>query len=312
MVQIGRLERVPLRELWRHEARDFTAWLAGNLDLLSEVLGFPLALLQTEAATGTFSADILADAGSERLVVIENQLESTDHDHLGKLITYLSNLNASTAIWITSSPRPEHEQAIHWLNEWLPKNIAFYLIRVEAVRIGESHAAPLFSVVAGPSKAAREAGEAKKDLAERHLLRQEFWTQLLLRAKAKLHLHARVSPGIENWISAGAGRSGLSYNYLVLFHDTRVELYIDGTDTEENKRIFDMLYADKEAIERTFGAPLNWQRLDDRKASRVSYQLPDGGLQDQNRWPEIQDRMIDAMARLGSAFRPRMQTLRRP
>ena len=311
-MQIGRLEHVPLRELWRHEARDFTTWLAANLDLLSAVLGFPLALIQTEAATGTFSADILADAGSERTVVIENQLESTDHDHLGKLITYLSNLDASIAIWITSSPRPEHEQAIHWLNEWLPKNIAFYLITVEAVRIGDSNAAPLFAVVAGPSKAAREAGEVKKDLAERHVLRQEFWTQLLARAKERSNLHARISPGIDNWISAGAGRSGLSYNYLVLFHDSRVELYIDGSDADDNKRVFDALYTHKDAIEQAFGAPLHWQRLDDRKSCRISYMLPDGGLQDQNRWSQIQDQMIDAMLRLETAFRPRIQALRGP
>jgi hypothetical protein len=238
-------------------------------------------------------------------------LESTDHDHLGKLLTYVSNLNASIAVWITSAPRPEHEQAVHWLNEWLPKNIAFYLIRVEAVRIGDSHAAPSFSVVAGPSKAAREAGETKKDLAERHVLRLEFWTQLLARAKARSNLHARVSPGFENWISAGAGRSGLGYNYLVLFHETRVELYIDSTDADENKRVFDALHADRESIEQGFGAPLSWQRLDGRKASRISCLLPEGGLQDQNRWPEIQERMVDAMLRLESVFRPRIQALRR-
>jgi hypothetical protein len=197
-MQISRLERVSLRELWRHEARDFTTWLAGNLDQLGEVLGFPLTLLQTEVATGTFSADILADAGSERLVVIENQLESTDHDHLGKLITYLSNLNASIAIWITSQPRPEHEQAIHWLNEWLPKNIAFYLVRVEAIRIvGGAHAAPLFTIVAGPSKAAREAGKAKKDLAERHVLRKEFWTQLLERARRSRTCMLALRPALR-------------------------------------------------------------------------------------------------------------------
>lgn len=263
-------------------------------------------------ATGTFSADILADAGNERYVVIENQLESTDHDHLGKLITYLSNLNASMAIWITSLPRPEHEQAIHWLNEWLPKNIAFYLVRVEAVSVaGTNHAAPLFTIVAGPSKAAREAGEAKKDLAERHILRQEFWSQLLARAKEKSSLHAGVSPSTDNWVSTSAGRSGLSYNYVVRFHDARVEFYIDGSTAAENKRIFDALHVEKHSIEQAFGGPLEWQRLDERKASRISYVLPDGGLQDQNRWAEIHENMIAAMVRLEAAFRPRVQALTR-
>lgn len=254
----------------------------------------------------------LADAGGEQLVVIENQLESTDHDHLGKLITYLSNLNASVAIWVTSLPRPEHEQAIHWLNEWLPKNIAFYLVKVEAVSIaGTEHAAPLFTVVAGPSKAAREAGKAKKEMAERHILRQDFWTQLLARAKDKSRLHASASPTTDNWISAGAGRSGLSFNYVVRFHDARVELYIDGATAAENKRIFDALYAEKSAIENSFGTTLVWQRLDDRKASRISHVLADGGLMDQDQWPQIHDNMIDAMVRLETAFRPRIHILTR-
>jgi hypothetical protein len=309
-LHIGRLKNVPLRELWRHEARDFTTWLAANLDLLGEVLGFSLTLLKTEASTGTFSADILADGGSRGLVVIENQLESTDHDHLGKLITYLSNLDANIAVWITSAPRPEHERAIHWLNEWLPNNVAFYLVKVQAFRI-ESHAAPLFSVVAGPSKAAHEAGDTKKEIAERHVLRREFWTQLLARAKNVSSLHARISPGMENWVSASAGRSGISFNYLIRFHDAQVELYLDTGDTNENKRLFDLLFSHKDAVEQAFSAPLDWQRLDGRSSSRISYVLNSGGLLDKERWPEIQDQMIAAMLRLEAAFRPQIQALPR-
>jgi hypothetical protein len=306
---ISRLEPVPLRELWPHEARDFTVWLADNLDLLSETLGFPLTLIQTEVAAGTFSADILADADGDRIAVIENQLEGTDHDQLGKLITYLSNLDAKVAIWITSSPRPEHEHAIHWLNEWLPQDVAFYLVKIEAFRIDNSPAAPLLSIVAGPSQAAQEAGATKKELAERQLLRQEFWTKLLECASPKTDLHARVSPSTENWISASAGRSGLGFNYVVRLHDARVELYIDGSTAAENKRIFDTLFTQKETIEREFGGPLDWQRLDDRKASRICYALPDGGLMDREQWQEIQDRMIDAMLRLQKALKSRIGEL---
>ena len=309
MNQIGRLERVALREVWRHEARDFTTWLANNLDLLGDTLGFPLTLIQTEVAAGMFSADILADAGDERYVVVENQLESTDHDHLGKLITYMSNLDASLAVWVTSSPRPEHERAIHWLNEWLPDNMAFYLVKVEAYRIGGSPPAPLFSIVAGPSTAAKQAGETKKELAERHVLRKEFWGQLLQRAKEKTSLHSNVSSGTENWISAGAGRSGLGYNYLILMSDARVELYIDRADAATNKRIFDSLYAEKDAIESAFGAPFEWQRLDSRKACRISYALHVGGLLDKERWPEIQTQMIDKMLQLERTFKPYIQSL---
>jgi len=306
---IGRLEPVPLRQVWSREARDFTTWLAANLDLLGEKLGLSLSLVQTEMSAGMFSADILADAGDDRYVVIENQLEGTDHDHLGKLITYMSNLDASIAVWVTSAPRPEHEQAIHWLNEWLPNNMAFYLVKLETYQIGESVPAPLFSVVAGPSSAARQAGEAKKELAERHILRKEFWTQLLARARERTSLHANVSPGTENWVSASAGRSGLSYNYLILMHDARIEFYIDRADAATNKRIFDALQADRTVIEDVFGAPLDWQRLDERKACRISYALPGGGLLDKDRWSQIQENMIEAMLRLQTAFKSHIQRI---
>lgn len=309
MNTIGRLEPVPLRQVWSREARDFTTWLAANLDLLGEKLGLSLSLVQTEMSAGMFSADILADAGDDRYVVIENQLEGTDHDHLGKLITYMSNLDASIAVWVTSAPRPEHEQAIHWLNEWLPNNMAFYLVKLETYQIGESVPAPLFSVVAGPSSAARQAGEAKKELAERHILRKEFWTQLLARARERTSLHANVSPGTENWVSASAGRSGLSYNYLILMHDARIEFYIDRADAATNKRIFDALQADRTVIEDVFGAPLDWQRLDERKACRISYALPGGGLLDKDRWSQIQENMIEAMLRLQTAFKSHIQRI---
>ncbi|MEJ5197596.1 MAG: DUF4268 domain-containing protein [Anaerolineae bacterium] len=310
-MHIARLKPVPLREMWAHEARDFTTWLAENLDLLGETLGIPrLSLVQREAAAGIFAADILADDGQDRLVVIENQLESTDHDHLGKLITYLSNLEAKIAVWITSAPRPEHERAVHWLNELLPADMAFYLVQIEAFRIGDSPPAPKFTVVAGPSREAQQAGEQKKELAERHLLRLEFWKQLLERARAKTPLHAHIAPGTENWISASAGKSGLGFNYVVRMEDARVELYIDRTDAEQNKQIFDALYERKAEIEQAFGGPLEWQRLDAKRACRILHLLPGGGLLDQHRWPEIQDRMIDAMIRLERAFKPEIQRLK--
>ena len=310
-MHIARLQRVPLRELWKHEARDFTTWLSENLDMLGETVGIPqLTLVQREAAAGIFSADILADDGQERLVVIENQLEGTDHDHLGKLITYLSNLDAKIAVWVTSAPRPEHERAIHWLNEILPADSAFYLLQIEAYRIGDSAPAPKFTVMAGPTREARQAGEQKKELAERHMLRMEFWKQLLDHAKAKTQLHARIAPGTEHWISTGAGMSGLGYNYLIRMDDAQVELYIDRSEAEKNKQVFDALHEHKTEIETAFGGPLEWQRLDAKRACRVRYVLTGGGLQDQLRWPKIQDSMIEAMIRLERAIKHQIQKLK--
>jgi len=308
---IGKLERVPLREIWPNEAFDFTAWLSENLDILGEALGISLTLVQREAAVGPFSIDILAEDSNGNQVIVENQIGRTDHDHLGKLITYLSNLDAKAAIWISSNPRPEHVKSITWLNETTPADVAFYLVRVEAYRIGESPPAPMFSIVAGPSAEIKQIGTQKKELAERHLLRMEFWKQLLERAKGRPHPHARrVSPGKEHWLGAGAGKSGLTYSYVVRMDNASVELYIDRGNAEENKRIFDKLYEHKEEIEAIFGAPLEWQRMDERRSSRVRYTLNIGGLRDREKWPEMQEAMIDAMIRLSKALGPKIKRLR--
>jgi hypothetical protein len=206
---IARLEEVPLRQLWPNEAYDFTTWLAENLDLLGDTLRLELSLLQQEARAGTFSADILAEEASGDPVVIENQLERKDQDHLGKLITYLSNLDAKAAVWITSEPRPEHEKAIHWLNEMLPADTAFFLVKIEAYQIEDSPPAPLFTVVAGPSPEARQIGDTKKELAEGHIKRREFWRTLLERANQRTSLHSQRSPTTDTWLNAGAGRAGI-------------------------------------------------------------------------------------------------------
>jgi hypothetical protein len=140
---IGKISRRPLREVWRHEERDFTVWLRDNIDVLTEQLGFELVNAEREQAAGNFSVDIVAETVDGRRVVIENQLERSDHDHLGKLLTYLASFEASVAIWIVSEPRPEHVLAITWLNQ--ANLVDFYLFKVEAVVIGDSAAAPLLS-----------------------------------------------------------------------------------------------------------------------------------------------------------------------
>jgi hypothetical protein len=272
-------------------------------------LKLDLSLLEQEGSAGAFSVDIVAEDGDGRQVVIENQLERTDHDHLGKLITYLSNLDAKTAVWITRDPRPEHERAIHWLNEVVPVDMAFYLVQIEAYRIADSPPAPLLTIVAGPSPEAREAGDRKKGLAERHLLRLDFWNQLLEKAKEQTSLHARISPSKENWVSAGAGKSGLSFHYVILMGDSQVALNIDVGDAEKNELIFDTLYAQKEAIEETFSQDLEWRRLEGRRYCSIRHFMPGSGLQDRQQWAEIHEQMIDAMVRLERALKPYIDRL---
>lgn len=277
---IGKLEKVDLRDLWRHEERGFSAWLVANLEALSDALGFELAEPQREVKVGTFEVDLVAEDGNANRVVIENQLEPTDHDHLGKILTYLTNLEAKTAVWITKAPRPEHVKAVAWLNETTPDDISFFLVRLDAYRIGSSDPAPLFTVIVGPSAEAKGFGQQKKELAERHVLRLRFWEGLLTKAKERgLLLHAARSPSKESWIAAGAGRSGLTFNYVIWMEDqAAVELYIDTGDLTENKRIFDALAARREVIDQEFGGKIEWERLDEKRACRVRHVVELGGL----------------------------------
>ncbi|MCO5328249.1 MAG: hypothetical protein M9964_14540, partial [Solirubrobacterales bacterium] len=193
MYEIDKIRRVQLREVWPHEALDFTTWLEHNPDALSDVLGLELVSVEREQRAGSFSVDLVAEVHTGAKVVIENQLERSDHDHLGKLITYLVALEAQVAIWIVSEPRPEHVGAITWLNE--SPGASFYLVKLEAIRIGDSPAAPLLTLITGPSDETRELGEQKKEFAERHGIRRAFWESLLERARQRTSLHSAVSAG---------------------------------------------------------------------------------------------------------------------
>ncbi len=308
---IGKLERVPLREVWRREASDFTQWLQNNIDVLNEALDLTLINVDREQAAGAFSIDLVAEDEGGGTVIIENQLGKSDHDHLGKLITYLTAMGARVVIWIVSEPRPEHVAAITWLNE--SAAVAFYMVKVEAVRIGDSPAAPLFTLIVGPSEESRDVGQAKKEIAERYGIRKRWWTMLVERSAKVSKLHAHITPGEYSWIGTSSGLRGLNLNYVVTQDECGAELYIDrGRDAEEeNKRIFDQLAANREAIENGFGGPLSWERLESRRACRIRYTSSAGGWRSpEEKWPEIQDGVIAAMDRLDKAFRPHIAKLK--
>ena len=307
---IGKIQRLPLRDVWRHEARDFTTWLENNIDVLNDALDLSLVSVEREQSAGTFSIDLVGEDESGHIVIIENQLEKSDHDHLGKVITYLTSLEARAAVWIVAEPRPEHVRAIAWLNE--SSSASFYLVKVEAIKIGDSPAAPLLTLITGPSVEAIEAGEKKKELADRQIARKKFWTGLLEKAKGKTKLHAAISPGYYNWVGTSAGLpAGVNLNYSIRQHDGQVELYIDQ-DRESGKgnlEIFNRLHALKREIEESFGGPLQWEALEGKRACRIQKTIAVAGWRDEEEWTEAQDQMIDAMIRLERALRPHLQGL---
>ena len=307
---IGSLQRVDLRKVWPHEARDFTPWLEENIDVLNNAIDLSLSDVVREQAAGDFSVDLVAEDESEGRVIIENQLERSNHDHLGKLIAYLIVNGAKAAIWIVADPRPEHIRTISGLNE--SSLGSFYLLKLEAVQIENSPPAPLLTLIVGPSEVSQEAGETKREFTERHILRCRFWTQLLERAKESTPLHANTSPNQYNYVMTGAGRSGLNFRYVIQQHTSEIDLYIDrGRDADnENEEIFDTLGNAKEEIEEVFGEPLEWQRLEGKRACRIGKRFSLGGYRDdEEEWSEIQDVMIDGMIRLEKAFRPHIDRL---
>lgn len=307
---IGKLQRVSLREVWKHEALDFTKWLQDNIDVLNEIIDLNLFNPESEQSAGAFSVDLVAEDESGNPVIIENQLEKSDHDHLGKILTYMVAMAAKTAIWIVAEPRPEHVSAITWLNESSSAN--FYLLKLEAIRIGTSEPAPLLTVIVGPSEEGKGVGKAKQEIAERYTIRERFWTQLLDLAKERTRLHANISPTQYNWLGTSAGRPGLAFNYSMRKNEAQVELYIDrGKDRgEQNKQIFDSLFKRKEEIEEVFGDALDWERLESKRACRIRKRITVGGYRDEeDKWPKIQEAMIDAMMRLEKALRPYINKL---
>lgn len=306
---IGKIQRELIRTVWPHEERDFSRWLSENLDVLDDVLDFSLTEAMREQAAGDFSVDLVAQDDGGNRVIIENQFGRSDHDHLGKLITYASALDAKRAVWIVGEPRPEHIQAITTLNE--SKARAFYMVKLEAIKIGDSLPAALFTFIVGPSEEGLAIGEIKEANAEVEGLRKRFWAQLLAEAKKVTPLHANISPGVNHWVGTSAGKRGLVYNYIILKHEAAVELYIDGgkQSDQENKAIFAQLEKSKSIINSEFGGDISWQLLPEKRACRIKAIACKYGLADQDKWQETHKALIDTMVRFEKALRSYIKKL---
>lgn len=313
---VAKISVVPVREAFKHEALSFTTWLESNIDALAERLGFDLSVKAREKSVGDFKVDLYCEDSQGNLVIVENQLERTDHDHLGKLITYLVNLNARVAIWITTEPRQEHERVIDWLNENTPANIGFFLVKVEAIKIGDSPYAPLFTVLAQPDEQIKEIGDEKqetqRELKERHVKRKAFWNALLQEGATQSPMFQNRTPGIESWFGFGSGMASVTFRGVIRIDGSEVDVYIDVGDRDKNKYLFDRLYEHRQAIEADIGRELDWRRLDNiARASRIVAAMSTaGGLYDELHWPELQDEMIQMLIKFDKYIRPRIAKVR--
>jgi len=279
-----------------------------NIEVLNEVLDLNLVSVDRERKTeSSFSVDLVAEDESGITVVVENQLGKSDHDHLGKLITYLAATEARAAIWVVSEPRPEHVSAVGWLND---AGLArFYLVKVEAVQIGDSPPAPLLTLIVEPSDEVALIRGTTSEQSERHRLRQVWWGKLISHPEARLHSH--ISPGGYSYIGTSAGVRGLSLNYVIKQDFCAAELYIDrgkGSDVL-NHMIFEELAARRTEIESAFGGELSWEALEAKRACRIKAPLTGGYRADAAEWDGIQQRQIDAMNRLQSSLKPHIDAI---
>lgn len=316
---VGRLESVPVQEVWPGEATDFTPWLAENLDELALALSLDLDLVETEKAVGSFKADMLLRTAEDDTVVVENMYGTSDHDHLGKLLTYAAGLDATHAILIAEQMRPEHRTMLRWLNEHSSDPMHYFGIEIKAWRIGESAAAPQFAVVVQPDDWQRQVRTSVSgDLRDIQQLYKAFWSEFL---PAFHEAHAGWSratrPAKENWMNFPAGRTrlhyGADYNYAPYRNGApsfRVELYVDGKDREQASGRFEALRQSQKHIEAEYGDGLEWDPLPSAKACRIaSYYPADAQVTEREQWPQIRDWAIAQLGKLKTAFDPYIANL---
>ena len=303
-LSFGFLEEVDVRKLWKHEQYDFSNWLAKkeNMDYLGDILGLTLTDIDKEVFVGAYRCDLVAkDETTGIRVIIENQLEASNHDHLGKIITYASGLDAKVIVWIVTQAREEHRSAIEWLNNNTGNDLSFFLIELHAYKIGDSLPAPKFEIVEKPngfikySKNITNSGEMSNAESER----LAFWTMfndVIAESGKPFNIRKATT---DHWYSVAIGTSeaSISINLVNKESSVVVELYIS-----DNKDLFDALYAHREEIEKAAGCKLEWRRLNNKKASRILSVIPGLNFGDHSNYKALMQEIIARVISLRKAF----------
>ena len=305
-MKLGKLQEIDIRRVWQHEQYDFSKWLASeeNIQELGDALNLSLTDVETEKFVGNYRCDILCkDEITGKVVLIENQLESTNHDHLGKLITYASGLDASVVVWIVSSARQEHASAIEWLNKHTDDDLSFFLVEVHAYKIGDSDPAPQFKIIEQPNDFVKSVKIVSKnsDVSDSERCRLEFWTQLNEVLEERGKPFNKRKPTTDHWYSIAIGSSEchISIDLINKNHKIRVGVWIG-----DNKELFDKFYANKDQIEAACGFELEWNRLDNKKASFVCTYIPGLDFDSVGNYAELMNKSIDLVLTMRKAFVP--------
>lgn len=310
MIEFGQIKKVDIKSIWKHEALNFTPWLADNLDKLSDLIGIDLELVSREAEVGDFSLDLLArDLSTNRNVIIENQFNPTDHKHLGQLITYASYYKANVIIWISEEVREEHRAAIDWLNNNTNDEIEFFAVEISVIQIDNSKPALNFKLKANPNEWQKSS---KKLLSGENTETQNsyaaFFQKLIdeLREKHKFTSARAGQP--QNWYTFTSGVRGFGYSAsFARGEKIRVEIYIDFGNAEKNKEVLNELKADQIQIEKEFGENLEWDEIPNKRASRIAIYRQGSIDDDSKTLTEIHDWVIDRLLRFKKVFDNRLK-----
>lgn len=259
-IELGVLKTVTPRKKWPNEAQHFTPWLAENINELNQVLGLELEVESTEVAAGPYSADILArDTGTGKYVIIENQLEKTDHGHLGKSITYASVLDASTIIWVATDFTEEHKKSLDWLNDHTTDDVYFYGVQVELWQIDDSKAAVRFNVISRPNQAVRQAAKSKAsgELSDKRKFQLHFWNEFKEQLIKTKKIPSTQTPRPQYWFDVTLGKSNIHLSNICNTDTNTVgiRVYIGNKIADS---MLPFLESQKEAIEKELGVKLSW------------------------------------------------------
>ncbi|MEI9991793.1 MAG: DUF4268 domain-containing protein [Rhizomicrobium sp.] len=317
IIPLGTLERVAITDAWPTEHGNFTKWLAEAIALLGHALKLSLEVDGVEKQVGDFRADIVARVAGEpeeHLVIIENQFGRTDHGHLGQILTYLAGVeSAKTIVWVAEEVRQDHRAAIDWLNSNTSEEFSFFAVEVELWRIGMSSPAPKFNVVSSPNDWARDVRAAArqitdKNLAERHQVRLAYWaafSEFLRKANSTFRINR---PNKDHWKWFAIGRTGFGISATISTEKERIGVELYASD-DINKIAYNLLHSQKEAIEREFGEPLEWQELPGRKAIRIALYKRGVDPSDAEQYPALHSWMLEKMNRFKRVFAARVQSL---
>jgi len=311
MPSIGKLVRLGLEDMkriWPDEQQDLSPWIAENIDALNEVLQLQIEIEGKEEHVHGFRLDLVGtDNRTQMPVIIENQFGQSNHDHLGKLITYSAAKEAGIVIWIANEIRVAHRYALEWLNNISPHDMTFYGIELELLQIDDSLPAPNFKIVAGPRPSKKKV---PGEISPRNKRYQDFFDKLRSRVLYIRPNFTRAKALPQSGWGLGIGRSGFSMDpAFTIDAKFRVEVYIDTGNKENNDIAFSALKENRGAIEERLGQELVWDPIPDKRGCRI-YVAIDGTIDDdEEKLTELVEWAAPLLVRFREVFGPLVKSI---